>query len=148
MTDQKSSEQRADARAQGDFDVADGKGHENANDAAEENCEPQHDEIDACAGSDDGANPRGRPLHDGLRADDAQQIAALQHDPGRDGDLLTAAAQLSQVQAPRPILARRVPEIRACKLRIDQEDIGGRDRDVEKILVLDLLGATVRPPRR
>ena len=76
-----------------------------------------------------------------LRADDAKQIAALQHDAGRDGDLLIAAAHRSQVEAPRPILPRRIPEIPACKLRIHQEDIGGRDRHVEELLVLHLLGA-------
>ena len=126
MPDQKSGEQRADAGAQRDFDASDRKGHENADDAAEENRKSQHDEIDRRARSDDGADRRGRFLHDGLRADDAKQVAALQHDPGRDRDLLTAAAHRSQVQAPRPILPRHVREILACKLRTHEEDIGGQ----------------------
>src|SRR4030095_2722576 len=40
MTYEKSGEQRADARTQGDFNVANGKGDENANDPAEENRQP------------------------------------------------------------------------------------------------------------
>ena len=95
MTNHKPGEQRADAHAQRDFDASDGKGHENADDASEENRQSQHDEVDTCAGSHVGADLRHRLFYDGFGADDAKQIAALQHDAGRDGDFLTAATHPS-----------------------------------------------------
>ena len=72
ITNHKPSQQRADASAQRDFDASDGKAHENANDAPEENRKSQHDKIDTCAGSDKGADLRHRPFHDGFGANDAK----------------------------------------------------------------------------
>ena len=93
------------------------------------------------AGRDDGADLRGRSLHDALRADDAKHVAPLQHDAARDGNLLIAATQRSQVETARPILLRGLAEAGTGKLAIDEEDVGQRERDVEELLVLDLLAA-------
>jgi hypothetical protein len=59
-TDRKPGEQSADAGAQSDFYAADGEGQENANEAAEENRQPKHDEVDLGARIDDGADLGGR----------------------------------------------------------------------------------------
>src|SRR6185437_16056733 len=82
ITDQKSCQQRADARAQRELDATDRKTDENANDAAEEDREAQHNEIDAGTRRDHDADAFGRVLHDGFRSDDAKQVAALQDDAG------------------------------------------------------------------
>jgi hypothetical protein len=92
---QKSRKQRSDARTQRDFNTPDGKTDKNANDAAEEDRQPQNDKIDACVGADTGADIRGRSLYDKLRADDAKDVAALEDDAGCDRDFLTPAAQSS-----------------------------------------------------
>src|SRR6516165_8223358 len=130
MTDQKSGEQGADACTQGDANASDGKGGENADETAEENCQAQHDEIYGCAGSDDGADAGCRLLYDRLRTDDAKHVASLQHDAGCDREFLVAAAQGSQVEATRPILLRGIAKICACKLRVGQQDVGRRERYV------------------
>jgi hypothetical protein len=85
ITNQESSEQRTDARARRDLDAANGKGHENANEAAEEDREPQHHEINAGAGPNDDTDPLARLLHDRFRTNDPKQIATLQDDTGPTG---------------------------------------------------------------
>ena len=46
----------------------------------------------------------------GSGPDDTQQVATLQHEAGRDRDVLAAAAHRAQIEAARPILLRRVGE--------------------------------------
>src|SRR5215217_5550827 len=76
--------------AQGDLDPSDREGEKHADDPAEEDCEAHHHEVDGRARRDNDADVRGRPLHDGLRANDAKQVATLQHELGRDRQVLGA----------------------------------------------------------
>src|SRR5262249_19772928 len=72
MTDQKTSEQRADARAQRELEVSDGKSREHTDEPAEEYRQSHNNKVDTRAGSDDGADSFGRPLHHRFGADDAK----------------------------------------------------------------------------
>ena len=85
---------------------------------------------------------RGRLLHDRLRTDDPQQVAALQRDAGRDRDVLTAAADRAQIKAARPILGREIGQgLGLPAFGFMTRDVRDGDGDVEELLVLDLLGA-------
>ena len=145
VPDEEPGEQRADTGAQRNFHAFDRKAYEHADNAAEENRKSQHDEIGRRVRGNDDADGRGRVLYDGLRADDPKQVAALQHDPGRDRDLLATAAHRSQVQATGPIFPRYIRETLARKLRTDEQDVGRQEWNVEEFFVLDLLGARSNP---
>ena len=88
ITDDKPGKQCAHDGAQCDLDAANGNTHENADDAAEENGEPQHHEINAVAGRDDDPDILRRTLHDRLGSDDSKHVAALQDDAPLDLPLL------------------------------------------------------------
>ena len=60
---------------------------------------------------------------------------------GAIGISCAAAGERSKIQAPRPILLRRLGESSACDFRVRQHHLGDRDRDVEEFLVLDLFPA-------
>ena len=142
MTDQKPGEQRADAGAQRNFDASDRKGHENANDAAEENRESQHDEIDrrareqrwrrcvAAAFCTTGSGPTMRSKSP--RCSTTPAAIGISWPPR-----LTDRKYRPRVQSSLDASARVLP----ASFGLDEQDIGGRDRNVEEFLVLDLLGA-------
>ena len=71
IANQKAREQRADAGAQGELDAADSEAQENANETAEEDGKPQHDEIDAGAGRHDDTDTLSGVLDGVFGSDDA-----------------------------------------------------------------------------
>ena len=105
VTDHKARQQRTHARTQRQANASDSEGCESANRATNKDREPQHHEIDGQIGGNDRTNYRSRSLHSWLWANNAQQIAALQHNACGDRDLLTTTAQRSQIavqSAPKP----------------------------------------------